>query len=39
MKIFDSQALQELDRATCEAQSIDSIELMERAAEQVNPVR
>ncbi len=35
MKIFDSQALQELDRATCEAQSIDSIELMERAAEAI----
>lgn len=36
MKIFNSQALAELDRATCEAQDIDSIQLMERAAEAVS---
>lgn len=35
MKIFNSQALKELDLATCEAQGIDSIQLMERAAEAV----
>ncbi len=35
MKIFTSQALQELDIATCEAQQISSIDLMERAAELV----
>lgn len=32
MKIFTSGALQEIDNATCKAQNIDSIELMERAA-------
>ena len=36
MKIFNSQALKELDLATCEAQDIDSIQLMERAAEAVS---
>lgn len=36
MKILDSRALQELDRATCEAQAIDSIQLMERAAEAIS---
>ncbi len=35
MKIFDSAKLRELDMKTCEAQSIDSIELMERAAQAV----
>lgn len=35
MKIFTSQAIQELDNATCEAQQISSIDLMERAAELV----
>lgn len=32
MKIFPSQILKEIDHATCQAQNIDSIELMERAA-------
>ena len=32
MKIFSSSVLHELDEATCEAQNIDSLELMERAA-------
>lgn len=32
MKIFSSDALHELDQATCKAQNIDSLELMERAA-------
>ncbi|MDE6558332.1 MAG: NAD(P)H-hydrate dehydratase, partial [Muribaculaceae bacterium] len=32
MKIFSSDALREIDTSTCETQSIDSIELMERAA-------
>ena len=32
MKIFNSGALAEIDNATCETQNIDSIELMERAA-------
>lgn len=32
MKIFSSEALHEIDNATCEAQNIDSLELMERAA-------
>lgn len=36
MKIFNPQALAELDRATCEAQDIDSIQLMERAAEAIS---
>ncbi len=36
MKIFNAQALQNLDRATCEAQGIDSIQLMERAAEAIS---
>lgn len=35
MKIFTSQAIQEIDGATCEAQQISSIDLMERAAELV----
>lgn len=35
MKIFASNVIREIDIATCEAQKIDSIELMERAAEQV----
>lgn len=32
MKIFSSQVIKEIDKATCEAQGIKSIELMERAA-------
>lgn len=32
MKIFNSSKLPEIEKATCEAQNIDSIELMERAA-------
>ena len=32
MKIFSSEVLREIDNATCEAQNIDSLELMERAA-------
>lgn len=32
MKIFSSEALREIDQATCERQNIDSLELMERAA-------
>ncbi len=36
MKIFDSQTIKEIDRATCEAQGIDSVELMERAANAVS---
>lgn len=32
MKIFKSSLIREIDNATCEAQNIDSIELMERAA-------
>ncbi len=35
MKIFTSRAIHELDSATCEAQQISSIDLMERAAELV----
>lgn len=35
MKIFNSDKLQEIDKATCEAQGIDSVELMERAAQAV----
>ncbi|MDE7114948.1 MAG: NAD(P)H-hydrate dehydratase [Muribaculaceae bacterium] len=35
MKIFTSQAIHELDSATCEAQQISSIDLMERASELV----
>ena len=35
MKIFTSRAIYELDSATCEAQQISSIDLMERAAELV----
>lgn len=35
MKIFTSQAIHELDIATCEAQQISSTDLMERAAELV----
>lgn len=36
MKIFTSQAIQEIDSATCEAQRISSIDLMERAASAVS---
>lgn len=32
MKLFQSQVLKEIDEATCRAQNVDSIELMERAA-------
>ena len=32
MKIFSSQVIKEIDKATCEAQGITSIDLMERAA-------
>ena len=32
MKIFASEIIKEIDKATCQAQGIDSIELMERAA-------
>jgi len=32
MKIFKSSQIREIDNATCEAQRIDSVELMERAA-------
>ncbi|MDE6271518.1 MAG: NAD(P)H-hydrate dehydratase [Muribaculaceae bacterium] len=32
MRIFPSEALHEIDNATCQAQNIDSLELMERAA-------
>ena len=32
MKIFTSSAIREIDNATCEAQKIDSLDLMERAA-------
>lgn len=35
MKIFNSQAIHEIDIATCEAQQIDSLQLMERAASMV----
>lgn len=35
MKIFNSAKLREIDMATCQAQSIDSVELMERAASAV----
>ncbi len=35
MKIFNSQQIHEIDMATCEAQNIDSLELMERAANAV----
>lgn len=35
MRIFSSQALHEIDTATCKAQQIDSVELMERAANAV----
>lgn len=36
MKILTSQALHELDNATCESQQISSIDLMERAASSVS---
>lgn len=36
MKIFPSQDIKELDLATCRAQNIDSVELMERAASAVS---
>lgn len=36
MKILTSEQLHELDNATCEAQEIDSLELMERAANSVS---
>ena len=32
MKIFSSEIIKEIDKATCEAQNISSVELMERAA-------
>lgn len=32
MKIFNSELIREIDKATCEAQGISSLELMERAA-------
>lgn len=32
MQIFSSDKLREIDQATCEAQNVDSLELMERAA-------
>ena len=32
MKIFSSEIIKEIDKATCQAQNIESIELMERAA-------
>lgn len=35
MKIFSSQLIREIDKATCEAQNITSLELMERAASAV----
>lgn len=35
MKIFSSKNIKELDKATCEAQGIDSLTLMERAANAV----
>lgn len=35
MKIFNSQTIREIDTATCEAQQISSIDLMERAASAV----
>lgn len=35
MKIFNSKSLQEIDNATCEAQQIDSVDLMDRAANAV----
>lgn len=36
MKIFPSQAIKALDTATCQAQKIDSVELMERAASAIS---
>lgn len=36
MKIFPSEVIHEIDRATCEAQRIDSIELMERAGSAIS---
>lgn len=36
MKIFNSQSINELDKATCAAQKIDSLDLMERAASAVS---
>ena len=35
MKILESKIIREIDNATCEAQGIDSLELMERAANAV----
>lgn len=35
MKIFSSEIIKEIDKATCEAQGISSLELMERAASAV----
>ncbi len=35
MKIFNSQTIHELDKATCEVQKISSVDLMERAASAV----
>lgn len=36
MKIFSSETIHEIDRATCQAQEIDSLELMERAASAIS---
>ncbi|MCM1319572.1 MAG: NAD(P)H-hydrate dehydratase [Muribaculaceae bacterium] len=36
MKIFPSDIIRDIDRATCEAQNIDSLELMERAASAIS---
>lgn len=36
MKIFNSEKLRGIDKATCEAQQVDSVELMERAASAVS---
>ena len=36
MKIFSSEVIREIDKATCEAQSITSLDLMERAASAVS---
>lgn len=36
MKIFTSEQIKEIDKATCEAQSINSLDLMERAAQAIS---
>lgn len=36
MKIFESKQLKDIDIATCEAQKIDTLDLVERAAEQLS---